>query len=396
MPPTAAKRIAKTHVVRRSKKGGDDEVDEITKVSLKNALVTLHQKVDLPPLLALGKNTVIGNDPGPNNGVFCLFIVGKEGIAKSHGLCVPMKVDLFQETLLEKGKAVDSTVQECRNRLSAWIRQHAWITQQACMVVIERQLIATQDNDREDFSNGKKRGKPQFANQKTNTLATTLENKWEEVIVDKSSDKRLPIFPICKESFHYAYPEIFPLPPSGVDRHDYHKQSVIQYAEEKGQLLSTIERQWVEADFTRNYYGQLGAGKKTPKTDADDYYDSEVFAMSGYEYAFEPKKDVIEYRAANNKHVTLSLFVCPLMDMSGEYELFSDEFRLMLVFKDEWHPLLRWIVGLTNYAFEEGAVLKVSGQNRLRRDQLRPAIVTTLPKVTSSIELCVPIDLTNE
>ncbi len=385
MPQTSAKRIGKTHVMRRSKKGGDDEVDEITKVALKNALVKLHTKANLTPLLARSKNTIIGNDPGPNNGVFCLFIVGKEGIAQSHGLCIPMKVDLFQEPLLEKGKAVESTVQECRNRLSAWIRQNSWFTSQACMVIIERQLIATGNAQHTNF-----------ANQKTNTLATTLQTKWEEIVVDNDSDRCLPIFPISKESFHYAYPDIFPLPPDNVDRHDYHKKSVIRYAEEKGELLATFERQWVEADFARNYYGQLGAGKKTPKIDADDYYDSAIFAMGGYEHAFDPKREVIAFRSQNARNITLELFVCPYMEMDGQYELFSDEFRLMLVFKYDDHPLLRWIVALTDYAFKEGAVLKVSRKNGLMRDKLRPASVTTLLYVTSSSELVIPIDLTNE
>lgn len=361
-----------------------------TSVPLDNALVKLHEKVSLSPLLQAGRNTIIGYDPGPINGTFCLFIVGREGLAREHGLCVPMKVNLFADADCK----IDTTVQACRDRLVQWIRANRWVVSQACMAVIERQLIAKRDGA----------GRLDFANQKNNTLATTLEGKWEDTSVNSAGDT-LPIAPISKESFHFAYDEIFPVPPDGVNAHDFNKESVLEYAERKDLLMAPFERQMVEADFSRNYYQQMSSGRTRPesvKRDADDYYDSAIFAMGAYEHAFPPdcadRPAVICYRKTNKCAKTLELYVCPRMAMQPgtEYELCSDGLRLMLIFCRADHPLLLWIEALFAHAFSEGAVLQIKNKNRLRPSLLRPLHSQVLPHVLTSKELCIPVDLTNE
>ena len=397
------RKLPSAHVVRRTKKPDAPTVTKKKRTSpsqavraagsttkaaapLDNSLVNLYKNVTL----CGDQNVVIGYDPGPNNGVFCMFIYGEEGLAASHGLCIPMKVDLFGEPAVEGVKQVESTAQSCRDRLVVWIRDHNWVPQQASLVVIERQLIACQRG-----------GRMEFANQKTNTLATTLESKWEDRVVDERTQARLPIAPISKESFHFAYHDIFPVPPDGVDAHEFNKTSVVIYAEQKDALMAPFERQWVEADFTRNYYTQLAAGRtKTPKREADDYYDSAIFAMGGYEHAHAPavRPSVIDFRKNNKDRITLELFVCPQMVMKGnrEFSLFADGTRLLLVFRSCVHPLLNYIEELFEFAFAEGAVLSVHWKTRLAHSLLRRTHATILNNVTSSSELATPVDLTNE
>ena len=397
--PRPIKRTNVKHTIRRVKKGAVSAASaassqRVASVPCDNALVNLHKTVKLDALLAAGRNTILSYDPAPNNAVIGLLILGREGLAREHGLYVPMKVDLFQG---EHGKD-ECTAQSCRDRLVDWIRKHEWVTAQACLVIIERQLIATRTPA--GFLN--------FADQKNNTLATTLENKWEDIVVD-AGGRRLPIAPISKESFHFAYPDIFPVPPKGVNAHDFNKESVIDYAERKDALLAVFERQMVEADFTRNFYAQLAAGrnKRGPKRDADDYYDAAIFAMGGYEHTFAVADGgtrdglgvgPIAYRKQHDWAKSLELFVCPNFSMlpGVEYELHSDGTRLILVFLRADHPLLCWMESLFAYAFEEGAVLTVAGKNRLSKADLRPLRAQLLPGVFTSNDLCVPVDLTNE